>query len=104
MMQLTFREERGGGNDSERSSFEMKRSSTPEEERPGVDAGAAGKQPVEDGGLPSHVEGGQHQPSARQPRLVADPVRHRRLQGDTQVDFLAAAAMTTTTTTIIIMN
>lgn len=60
--------------------FWMSESSAPEEERSGVDASAVRKQSVEYGGLPSHMEGGQHQPSARQPRLVADSVCQRRLQ------------------------
>lgn len=82
MIQLKFRKEQGGGNETKKV-FEMKQSSAPEEKRPGVDASAVCKQPVEYGGLPSHMEGGQHQPSARQPRLIADPVCQRRLQGDT---------------------
>lgn len=58
----------------------MKQKSAPQVEGPGVDASAVCKQSVEHGGLPSHVKRGQHQPPARQPRLIADTMRQRRLQ------------------------
>lgn len=91
MIQLNFRKEHRGGNENKRL-FEMK-SSAPEEERPGVDASTVCKQPVEYGGLPSHMEGGQHQASARQPRLIADPVCQRRLQDtDTEISRLLSSS------------
>lgn len=45
---------------------------SPQVENSGVDAGAVGKQPVEHGRLPSHVERRQHQPSTGQPGLVTE--------------------------------
>lgn len=60
-------------------SLKMKQWSSPQVEGAGVDAGAVRKQPVEHGGLPSHMERRQHQPSTRQPGLVADPMCQWRL-------------------------
>lgn len=53
--------------------------SSPEVEGLGVDASAVRKQPVEHGGLPSHMKRRQHQPATRQPWLVADSMCQRRL-------------------------
>jgi len=58
---------------------------SPQVESSGVDAGAVRKQPVEHGGLPSHVERRQHQPPTGEPRLVADPVCDGRLQDEQKV-------------------